>query len=127
MDKTRKLIAMWYGHKFQSSCGTTPEFNKFAREFKAAIKSQLGPDDELTAFSRGHFYCSGFVRRGDKFVYFSTSDVRFDRFGWADRLLVRTAKHAKDYTGGRNQSTELQNFGTVVDQIFTGESFVVIR
>ena len=69
----------------------------------------------------------GFVRRGDKFVYFSTSDVRFDRFGWADRLLVRIAKHAKDYTGGRNQSTELQNFGTVVDQIFTGESFVVIR
>lgn len=127
MDKTQKFITTWYGHSFQSSCYTTPEFAKFARGFKAAIKEQLGPDDELVSFTRGHFYCSGFVRRGDRFVYFSISDVRFFGTSWADRILIRTAKHDKDYTGGRNGSIDLQNFGVGLDQLFTGAAFVVIK
>lgn len=127
VSKTQKFIAAWYGHQFESSCSTTREFAKFAREFKAVIKEQIGPNDELVNFSRSHFYCSGFVRRGRQFVYFSISDVRYFSTSWADRVLVRTAKHEKDYTGGFNQQTELQNFGAVTSQIFEHIMFVTIK
>lgn len=126
MTKTQKLLTLWYGHRFQTSCGTTPEFAKFAREFKAAIREQLGPSYELVAFNRGHFCCSGFARRGEKFIYFSISDVRFFGTSWVDRILIRTAKHETDYTGGRNQQTNLENFGRVADQIFTGAAFMAL-
>lgn len=126
MTKTQKLLAAWYGYQFQSSCSTTPEFAKFAREAKAAIKSQLQAGDELVSFNRGHFYFSGFIRRGDKFVYFMSSDVRYFRREWADKLLIRTAQHDRDYTGGRNQHTQIQNLGVVADQIFEKHSFVLI-
>lgn len=49
----------------------------------------------------GFNYFSGFFTApSGQIYYFSCSDVR--HFGY-DRLLIRTAKHYKDWTGGSNQ------------------------
>jgi hypothetical protein len=60
--------------------------------------------------STGHFYCCGFIRRGEKYVYYSFSDYRY--FG--ANPMVRTATNDKDYTGGRNVNCSIS---TIVETI----------
>ena len=98
-----------------SSGGTTGEdFNTFARLFKKHIQKSLPIGSNLVAFSKGHYYVSGFVERGGKFVYFSVSDVRHFPGSWQNNILVRTARNEKDYTGGGNNYTNLEFFAVKV-------------
>jgi len=101
--KTKK----WEGESFESSSGLTPQFAEFAKDWKADLKSITGPDFEIVNFNRGHFYLSGFLKHASgKLVYFSISDVRhFGADTWKDDILIRTAKHDRDYTGGSNNHT----------------------
>ena len=109
-----KKLEDWRGNEFESSCGKTPEFMAFARAFKAYIakKAQLN-GLRLVNVSTGHFYLSGFFfnPRSGKYAYFSTSDVRHFGDSWWDDVLIRTAQHDKDWTGGSNQSTTLPGIG----------------
>lgn len=61
-------------------------------------------------FNVGHYYISGFFTcnftSGTQMYYFSLSDVRCMLFG--NKLLVRTAKHNKDWTGGQNNHIEIE-------------------
>ena len=87
--------------EFESSCYDTPEFNAFAKLFKAAMKAELEKvGAKLVAFTKGHFECSGFYQVGDKLGYFSLPDVRGG--GLTKDLMYRTAKSTKDYSGGSN-------------------------
>ena len=48
----------------------------------------------------GFYYFSGFLTApSGQIYYFSCSDTR----GGYNRLLIRTAKHYEDWTGGSNQ------------------------
>ena len=106
--------------KFSSGGTTGEDFNIFARLFKKHIQKNLPVGSNLVAFSKGHYYVSGFVERGDKFVYFSVPDVRFFPGEWYNNILVRTAKHEKDYTGGSNGSTTLEFFSVKVLNLLEG-------
>lgn len=112
-----KGIEAWRGFEFQSSSDLTEEFASFAKDFKKHIGQSLPDGAKLVDFSRGHFYVSGFIEKPGKFVYFSVSDVRFFRDGWYNDILVRTARHIKDYSGGQNNSTSLQNFKASVSSL----------
>jgi hypothetical protein len=94
--------------EFSSGGITGEDFIVFARKFKSYIKSQL--DASLLNYSRGHYILSGFIRKHDKFVYFSISDVRHFPSKWVDDILIRTAQSEEDYTGGANCYTSLLNF-----------------
>ena len=109
----------WVGNYFQSSTCSTPEFNSFSRAFKKYIKENLPKNAELVNFSKGHFYCSGFVKKEDKYVYFSISDVRYFPDQWYNQVLVRTAKNEKDYSGGFNGYTKLDNFKKSVETLLS--------
>lgn len=86
---------------FESSCYETPEFKKFYNGFKKSLKADLvGSGIELANISKGHFYISGFLEKGEKYVYFSVRDVR--SYDWSRQVLYRTAKSTNDYTGGQN-------------------------
>jgi len=102
----------WLGNLFQSSSVKTEEWQAFVRDFRSDMKSMLKDTGWiLHDLSNGHFYVSGFLKntRDGSFVYFSTSDVRFWQDEWHNNLLIRTAKHDKDYTGGYNQYTTFPN------------------
>ena len=103
-----EVIAQRIKEGFESSSRKTPEFNRFARLFKQAIKQELMETARDIVFSVGHFYISGFftVGRTGQIYYFSISDVR-DYIN--PQLLVRTAEDYKDYTGGHNQYVQLES------------------
>lgn len=114
------LIRKWYNHEFSSGSYTWDDFNSFARSFKTAMKHvchELGA--ELVSFSKGHYYVSGFIQRWSKFVYFSSSDVRYFPKEWADHLLIRTAENSRDFTGGANRYTDLSMFQENVSYLLT--------
>jgi len=103
--------------EFTSGGTTGKDFMAFSRLFKKYIKNNLPNGAELVEFSGGHYICSGFVKRGEKFVYFSVSDVRHFKNSWMTNILIRTAKHEKDYTGGSNNFTTLENFKSGVERL----------
>ena len=119
----------WAGIHFESSSGLTEEFAAFAKMFKQRIKRECEKNElSLCSFDRGHFYCSGFVgsQKTGRYIYFSISDVRYFSNSWLNNILIRTAEHIKDFTGGRNNSTDLKNFGQTAKALLDNESFWVI-
>ena len=100
---------IWKDIQFESSSEKTPEFMAFANSMKKAVQRDIVnffPDIELASWNVGHFYISGFLKRKDgKLFYFSIPDVRWS--DWADDVLYRTAEHLKDYRGGMNCYTKI--------------------
>jgi hypothetical protein len=108
----------WLETVFESSSGETQQFKSFVKAFKKELKTLMGPEYNIQ-LSSGHFYVSGFIEQNGKYVYFSTSDVRSFRNEWYNHLLVRTAKHDKDYTGGDNNYTTLPNVQKSVERLMS--------
>ena len=67
------------------------------------------PHDEIK-INHGHFYSSGFIRKGNIIVYFSTSDFRH----FPNQAQARYAESFKDYTGKRNFFSPLEKLDEVV-------------
>jgi len=105
-SETSKGIENWVGFHFESSSSLTEEFASFAKDFKKYLSQQVKEVDfEIVNWSRGHFEVSGFLKhKTGQFIYFSTSDVRYFADSWYNNVLIRTAEHEKDYTGGSNNS-----------------------
>jgi hypothetical protein len=104
--------------EFESSTRNTKQFNSFYRAFVADLKTLLGANYEVKP-SKGHFYVSGFVKNlvTGKLAYFSVSDVRFYPNEWKNQVLVRTAEHEKDFTGGMNRYTHLLGIKGLADNL----------
>ena len=76
--------------------------NNFVTSLKNQFKKFGAKNFEV---SLGYYYLSGFFTVNEQYYYFSIPDVR-----WSDnKLLVRTAKHNKDYTGGANNFFEIKS------------------
>ena len=84
--------------EFISSTGVTEQYKAAKRLFRSRMK-RLFPEDEVIIGSCPHFEFTGFIKRSERYVYFSTGDLRWKLM---DSMLVRTAKHDKDWTGGHN-------------------------
>ena len=101
-----KLYKEYVNYHFVSSSELTHEFKSFATKLKRRLTKAVEEENlEMTDFSRGHFYCSGFVYNPEtkKYAYFNVGDVRWGVMGKPlDTCLIRTAKNAKDYHGGDN-------------------------
>lgn len=93
MIKIKSMIQQGVG----SGTSNSKQSIAVIRAVKKAIVKAF-PDCKVT-HSTGHFYCSGFVRRGEMIVYYCVSDFRY--FPDQD-VMVRHAKDEKDFTGGLN-------------------------
>ena len=117
-----KRLEDWRGNVFESSSGKTPEFMAFARMFRAYISKKARLNQlQLVNVSTGHFYLLGFFFNPNtgKYCYFSISDVRYFKDAWWDGVLIRTAQHDKDWTGGSNQRTALCGIGEMALKLTT--------
>jgi hypothetical protein len=95
----KNVLRLTQSH-FESSSGRTPEYLSWHRKFKNAFKKFLterGATD-VQIGKPNHFDMSGFFTVKGQAWYFSISDIRWSK----EKMLVRTAKDYKDYTGGRN-------------------------
>jgi hypothetical protein len=109
MKQTIKLLNVG----FESSSGLTPEFKKFYSVFKSEFSKELKKVGATNiVFNRGHFYVSGFCTINSQPWYFSLSDVRGMNHvlnqSCMGKLLYRTAKDYKDYTGGQNRYARIE-------------------
>lgn len=96
------------------------DFKNFSRLYKNMLKKMCKANGwELVNFNTGHYYCSWFVKNSEwKFVYCSFSDVRHFTKDWYRNILHRVAKNEKDYTGGSNWYTELENLEGAITRRF---------
>lgn len=102
-----------------TSGGTTGEdFKVFAETYKNEIKKRLPKGVIFANYSTGHYFVSGFLEKNGKYVYFSVSDVRHFPGEWFNNILIRTAQHISDYTGGSNGLTTLDDFSDSVGRLF---------
>ena len=112
-----------------SSVSLTRDENYVSKEYRnlqTALIREISKyakavDVTTVSNSKGHYYTSCFVERNGKLVYISHSSTFF-RMGSSVRIelsssLIRTAKHAKDYTGGRNQYCDLSDLQLMIDYL----------
>lgn len=119
-------IKKWIGYIFKFNESDVKQFKSLSNSIKAEIDAQVYQEGcELITFTRGYFGISGFISNADRtrFVYFSVPDVR-DMSVWYKHILVREAESEKDYRGGINNYTSLDNFGTAVNKLMNGRKFI---
>jgi len=84
---------------FGSGSHNSQEFLDFYVDFRIKFTRQL---KKLNAteieFSKNHFSFSGFFKVAEQLYYISIGDVRWNK----NEMLIRTAKHNKDWSGGAN-------------------------
>lgn len=87
---------------------TSKDYESFQTKYRNFLKKVCKENNlELVSFHKGHYEFSAFIKKDDKYVYISISDVRYFKNAWYNNILIRTAKHEKDYTGGWNRYTSL--------------------
>ncbi len=94
----------------------------FYRAFKNYIKRSF-PDAELIGFKPNHYDTSGFIKRGGVYVYVSHSIDRYRGYvdfetGAINGVLYRVARDEKDYTGGANNFTSINNMVKDIEKFF---------
>ena len=86
----------------------SPQFKTFFRKQKSKITKILTAKGCTNiVLDYGFYYFSGFFTDAKgQFWYLSCSDVRYFAY---DKLLYRTAKNYKDYTGGVNRYVKISD------------------
>ena len=122
-------MAQIFYSKWQSSvladAGTyvSKEYRRFQTSLVREIsKYATTVGAKVVSSSKGYYVTSCFVERNGKFVYLNHSaDVRMDD-GIKIELgsfLMRTARHAKDYTGGTNQYCDMLQLQSMIDKLLS--------
>jgi len=108
-----KALQNWRSTEFKSSSGKTEEFKSFVRTVRSYLKQEVDKSNlQLVKFNVGHFYISGFFwnKLNGRYVYFNIGDVRWHLGShWADSVLYRIANNDRDFTGGSNRYTKIEN------------------
>lgn len=89
------------------------DFKKFFRNEKRSIiniLTELGCTDINLDYGF-YFYYGFFTSKSGQVYYLSCSDIR--HFGY-EKILYRTAKNYKDYTGGSNQYIEPKKLNQII-------------
>ena len=122
-------MAQIFYSKWQSSvladAGTyvSKEYRRFQTSLVREIsKYATTVGAKVVSSSKGYYVTSCFVERNGKFVYLNHSaDVRMDDGIKIelDSFMIRTARHAKDYTGGSNQYCDMPQLQSMIDKLLS--------
>ena len=128
------FIRKWNGRTLQDDgSSVSKEFHSFQVAFINAMRkiaTALG--GEVVGQSYGHYDMSGFIRRGDKYVYFSYSNgccrggrtfvnLKEQCDSWISPLLIRTAADSKDFRGGCNHFASFEKCQGLIDELLSTE------
>lgn len=101
------------------------EGKSFVTAFKNMLKRELSADGiEVVDFHAGHYDLSGFCKKGDRYIYVSYSiprggmPIRFDNSSCMNGVLYRTAKDNKDWHGGHNNFSDINNLPEAIRALF---------
>lgn len=119
MTNVDAFVRKWHGRTLQDDgCYVSKEYHSFQIAFVNAMrKIARNNGAEIVNASYGHYDVSGFFKKGSRYVYFSYCNscgyggrtycqLKNDgNYGFLQPLLVREARHDRDYTGGVNKFT----------------------
>ena len=119
-DLPRPLQKYW-GHQFSSGTRPGPDYIAFQAAYGRWLKKLL-PEYEVDMHKNHYEFSCVICKKGtggapDKYVYLSISDVRFFHGEWIYNILIRTMKHAKDWTGGTNGFCQIDQIKERVDEL----------
>ena len=97
----------------------SPSAKQFANNIKAVIKEiAINNGASLEWFNINHYDVSGMIKKGEKYVYFNRDIERYNKpINLDHNLLIRSAKHSKDFTGGRNNYCDLKSFESKMNRL----------
>lgn len=122
----KDFIKTWDGRRLEDwGSVVSKEFKSFQQAMKREVK-RLAEEEgvSLAYWSNGHYDMTGVLERDGLFVYFSYSNldrtnvVLTPKGGWHNCVLMRTMKHAKDWTGGSNNNIEFSQFTETMKRLF---------
>ena len=122
-NMTQKFYTKWQAATLaDAGCSVSREY----RRFQTALIHELtryatASGAKVVSSLKGHYDTSCFIERNGRFVYISHSST-FSRTGRGvkielDSFLIRTASHAKDYTGGSNRYCRLEELSVMIDRL----------
>lgn len=103
----------------------SPEAKQFTKDLKRRLSlNAKNRNMEVVNFKEGHYYISGFIKKNDKYVYFTYNFPRhgmeinlYDNGCWGG-FLVRTAENEKDYNGGHNNFCNILQIFDTAERLF---------
>lgn len=123
----KDFIKTWDGRRLEDWGSTvSKEFKSFQQAMKREVK-RLAEDKGavLVDWHNGHYDMTGVLERDGLFVYFHYSNLDRTKVvltpknsGWLGCSLMRTMKHAKDWTGGTNNNVEFSQFTETMERLF---------
>lgn len=103
------------------------EAKSFVTAFRNMLKRELADLNPVITIKPNHYDLSGMVEINGRCLYVSYSIPRwgsridFSRSG-VDGVLYRPAKHNKDWTGGNNRFSSIQNLPGAIREIFKSDT-----
>jgi len=112
-------LQKYLDYEFSTGVYTGEDYKKFQNKYINYLRSICKERGwEVVNIGRGHYYFYLFIKEKEKYIYLSIFDVRYNPNSWYNNILVRTAKHNKDYTGGQNMYTSLERLPTTLAWMF---------
>ena len=134
MADIKAFIRKWNGRTLEDDgCYVSKEFHSFqVAFFNAMRKIAASLDAEVINPNYGHYDMSGFIKRGDRYVYFSYSACGNRTYvqlkensiydcGALCPMFVRTAANEKDYRGGSNNWTSMETCEREIERLLNME------
>ena len=96
-------LKKYLDYEFSTGVYTGDDYKTFQNKYINYLRSICKENGwQLINIGRNHYCFSAFITDNkNHYIYLSIVDVRFNRY-WYNRVLIRTAKSEKDYTGGSN-------------------------
>ena len=114
----------WHGVQLEDCGGyVSKEYNAFQNAFKRVI-TKMAEDmgARVVTFHKMHYDESAMIERNGKFVYISHSNNLSNRSTPVlHRILIRTARHAEDWTGGANNYANWSQLANEIDRLLGGK------
>lgn len=104
-------LKKYVDYQFSTGCYAGNDYKIFQNKYINYLKNMCEANNwQLVNICRNHYCFSVFIKSDNgKYAYLSISDVRYNKNDWYKHILIRTAKSEKDYTGGWNNYTPLDN------------------
>lgn len=104
ISKIEEILMKDYDHETPDK----PRSAEFNKAIKAFLKKSF-PGYTILPTKGAWCQASGFIQDKDtgKTVFYSFQDYRYG--DWKQKILIRTAKSEKDYTGGPNHFTNIDD------------------
>ncbi len=115
-------LKRYLDYEFSTGVYTGDDYKTFQNKYINYLRSTCKENGwTLVRALRNHYCFSAFIKDdGNNYVYVSIFDVRYNRNDWYNRVLIRTAKNEKDYTGGSNRYYSLPVLQFAIHQLLKG-------